>query len=155
VCPFTSGMTQCPRFGGRPNLALNRPATGSAACNANEMPAKAVNGSVSGGTSDKFCSGAATKFLQVDLGQSVPIGSFTIRHAAAGGESASWNTRDYDIRVSADGVNWTTLIQARANTAAVSSHTVSAPARYVRLDILTPQQTSGGATRIYEFEVYG
>src|SRR5439155_24702417 len=44
--------------GGPTNLALNHPATGSASCNANEGPEKAVNGSVSGGNSDKFCSAA-------------------------------------------------------------------------------------------------
>jgi Glycosyl hydrolase family 92 len=38
------------------NLALNRPATGSTPCNANEGPEKAVNGSVAGGNSDKWCS---------------------------------------------------------------------------------------------------
>jgi predicted alpha-1,2-mannosidase len=140
--------------GGTSNVALNKPATGSTACNSNETPPKAVNGSVSGGTSDKFCSTAATKFLQVDLGQSLAISSFTIRHAGAGGESTSWNTRDYDIRVSSDGTNWTTVVQARGNTASVTSHTVSTTARFVRLDVITPEQGTGGATRIYEFEVY-
>jgi hypothetical protein len=71
------------------NVALNKPATGSAPCNANEGPAKAFNGSVSGGNSDKWCSQASAKFLQVDLGQNFNITSFVVRHASAGGESAS------------------------------------------------------------------
>ena len=52
------------------NLALNK-ATKSkqASCAASEGPAKAVNGSVSGGNSDKWCSAVAgTKTLEVDLG---------------------------------------------------------------------------------------
>ncbi|WP_327006411.1 GH92 family glycosyl hydrolase [Dactylosporangium sp. NBC_01737] len=137
------------------NLALNRPATGSAACNANEGPAKAVNGSVSGGTSDKFCSTAATKYLQVDLGAATTVRSVTLRHAGAGGESATWNTRDYDLQVSADGAGWTTVAQVRGNTANVSTHPFTATtARYVRVNVLAAEQGSGGATRIYEFEVY-
>jgi hypothetical protein len=140
--------------GGPTNVALNKPAVGSASCNANEGPAKAVNGSVSGGTSDKFCSTAATKFLQVDLGQSFALSSVTVRHAGAGGESTTWNTRDYDVQVSSDGTTWTTLAQARGNTASVSTHAIAATARYARLNILAPQQNGTGAARIYEFEVY-
>src|SRR4029079_11505528 len=119
------------------NVALNKAATGSAACNANEGPAKAVNGSVSGGTNDKFCSTAATKFLQIDLGQAYAITSFTVRHAGAGGESATWNTRDFDIQTSSDGATWTTVVQARGNTANVSTHPASATARYVRMNVIT------------------
>lgn len=139
---------------GPSNVALNKAATGSASCNANEAPPKAVNGSVSGGNSDKFCSLAATKFLRVDLGQNYAVTSLTVRHAGAGGESTSWNTRDYDLQVSTDGTNFTTVVQARGNTASVSSHTVSATARYVRLNILAAEQGGGGAARIYELEVY-
>jgi hypothetical protein len=137
------------------NVALNRPATGSASCNANETPAKAVNGSVSGGTTDKWCSLAATKQLQVDLGASTSITGFVVRHAGAGGEQSSWNTRDYDIEVSADGTNWTTAVQARANTAGVTTHVKAATGRYVRLDVLTAEQSGNSAARIYEFEIYG
>ncbi|GAA3261039.1 GH92 family glycosyl hydrolase [Dactylosporangium siamense] len=139
---------------GSPNLALNRPATGSASCNANESPAKAVNGTVSGGTSDKFCSTAATKYLQVDLGSAKALTSVTVRHAGAGGESTSWNTRDFDLQVSSDGTTWSTVAQVRGNTASVSSHTFTATARYVRMNVIAAEQGSGGATRIYEFEVY-
>ena len=137
------------------NLALNKSATGSASCNATEIPAKAVNGSVSGGTGDKWCSLAATKQLRIDLGASTSITGFVVRHAGAGGETSSWNTRDYDIEVSADGTTWTTIVQARANTANVSIHVAAATGRYVRLDVLTAEQAGNSAARIYEFEIYG
>jgi len=45
-------------------------------------------------------------------------------------------------------------VQARGNTASVSTHAISATARYARLNILAPQQNGTGAARIYEFEVY-
>jgi predicted alpha-1,2-mannosidase len=142
---------------GPTNLALNQPATGSAPCAAVEGPDKAVNGSVAGGNTDKFCSLAATKFLQVDLGSARTIQSFVVRHAGAGGETATWNTRDFDIQVSSNGTTFTTVAQVRANTASVSTHALgsAANARFARINIITPTQTTDGATRIYEFEVLG
>jgi hypothetical protein len=140
---------------GPTNVALNRPATGSTPCNSNEGPAKAFNGSVSGGTSDKWCSlVSGTKFLQVDLGATTSIVSFTVRHAGAGGESTSFNTRDFDILVSSDGTSFTPVVQVRGNTASVTNHAMAASGRFVRLNVITPEQGTGGAARIYELEVY-
>jgi chitinase len=137
------------------DLALNKPATGSASCNSSEAPAKAVNGSVSGGNSDKFCSLAASKWLQVDLGSSVAIGSVEISHASAGGEPASYNTRAYTLQTSPDGSTWTTRATVATNTTAVTTHTLSGvTARYVRLNITTPTQGTDPAARIYELKVF-
>jgi hypothetical protein len=136
------------------NVALNRPATGSASCNADETPAKAVNGSVSGGTTDKWCSLAATKTLTVDLGSNRSLNGFVVRHAGAGGESAAWNTRDYDIQVSTDNATWKTVVQARGNTANVTVHNAATSGRYVRLNVITAEQNGNSAARIYEFEAY-
>jgi F5/8 type C domain len=143
--------------GGPSNLAVNRPATGSTACNPNEGPAKAVNGSASGGNSDKFCSLAGTRFLQVDLGASRSVQSLVVRHAGAGGETASWNTRDFDLLLSSDGTSFTTVAQVRGNTASVSTHPLGSAtsARFARMNIITPTQTADAAARIYELEVLG
>jgi predicted alpha-1,2-mannosidase len=137
------------------NLALNKPATGSTPCNSNETPDKAVNGSVSGGNSDKWCSGAATLFLQVDLGAVTPLSSIVLRHAGAGGESTSFNTRDFDLQVSSDGTNFMTVAQVRGNTANATTNAVSTSGRFVRLNVITPTQTTDNHARIYELEVYG
>jgi predicted alpha-1,2-mannosidase len=135
------------------NLALNRPATADSQCAATEGPEKAVNGSVSGGNSDKWCSAGASTFLRVDLGARVHIGSFTLRHAGAGGENTAWNTRDFDLQVSDDGTTWNTVVQARGNTASSSSHPVDTFGRYVRLSVLTPTSNADTATRLYDLEV--
>jgi type 1 glutamine amidotransferase len=143
--------------GGQPptNLALRRPATADSSCAASEGPEKAVNGSVSGGNSDKWCSLGGTKTWRVDLGSSVQVGRIVVRHAAAGGESAAWNTRDFDLETSTDGTNWTAAAQVRGNTAAVTTHTVTpVAARFVRLTVLQPTSNGNGAARIYEVEVY-
>ena len=137
------------------NLALNKPATGSTPCNTNEGPAKAVNGSVSGGNSDKWCSHAVPRFLQVDLGSNTTVGSFVIRHAGAGGESTAFNTRAYTIQVGPDVNNLTTVVTVTANTASVTSHTITPrSARIVRLNVTTPTQNTNTGARIYELEVY-
>jgi hypothetical protein len=136
------------------NLALNRPVTADSACGPDEGPAKAVNGSWSGGLSDKWCSLGAAKWLQIDLGISRWITSITLRHAGAGGESAGRNTRAFDIQLSSDGHNWSRAVNVTNNAASVSTHTVGAIARHVRLNVIVPEQDTGGAARIYELEVY-
>jgi predicted alpha-1,2-mannosidase len=143
--------------GGQNNIALNRPATASSSCNANEGPEKAVNGSVGGGNSDKWCAAGTNQYLQVDLGSGALIGSFIVRHAGAGGETSDYNTRDFDLVVSNDGSTWTTAVTARGNTTNVTNHPLGTPvsARYVRLNAITPTQTGETVARIYELEVYG
>ncbi|TAA39674.1 discoidin domain-containing protein [Pseudoxanthomonas winnipegensis] len=138
-----------------PNLAYAKTATGSSACNANETPAKAVNGSVSGGTSDKFCSLVSGAWLRVDLGSAKSVKRVIVRHAGAGGESTALNTRAYTLQVSADASTWSTVASASSNTANVSTHDINpVTARYVQLKINTPTQNGDPATRIYELEVY-
>jgi len=137
------------------NLAQGRPATGSTPCAASEGPEKAVNGSVTGGNADKFCSSAAGSRLQVDLGATRTIGSFEIAHAQAGGEAAALNTRAFTISVSTDGTTWTQAVNVTANTAASTTHPVTGVSgRYIRLTVTTPTQTTDQATRIYELRAF-
>jgi len=138
------------------NLALNKPATADSSCAANEGPEKAVNGSVSGGNPDKWCSLGASKWWRVDLGANQTVGRVVLRHAGAGGENAAWNTRDFDIQVSTNGTTWTTVASPRGNTSNVSTHLISpsVSTRYIRVNILTPTSNTDSAARIYEFEAY-
>ncbi|MFJ2828030.1 discoidin domain-containing protein [Streptomyces sp. NPDC087263] len=141
---------------GPTNLALGKSATGSTSCNSNETAAKAVNGTVSGGNSDKFCSLTSPSQLTVDLGSTYSLTGLEIDHAGAGGEAASYNTRAYTVQVSTNASTWTTVAQATANTAGVTTHTLTGTsARYVRLNVTTPTQTTDPATRVYEFKVFG
>jgi hypothetical protein len=138
------------------NLALNKATTAdSAPCKAAEAPAKAVDGSVI--NNSKWCSfGSGGQYwLRVDLGASYNINQFVVKHAQAGGESASQNTRDFQLQVSADGTNWTTVVTVTGNTQQQTTHAVSTSGRYVRLLITAPEQSGSGAARIYELEVYG
>ena len=138
------------------NLALNKAATGSAACSPSEGPEKAVNGSVSGGAGDKWCSSASARQLRVDLGSVHGLTGFAVKHAEAGGESPAYNTWAFGISTSEDGVTWTQRVAVTGNTGAATTHSIAtANARYARLDVVTPTQNGDQAARIYEFEVYG
>ncbi|GII27041.1 discoidin domain-containing protein [Planotetraspora mira] len=137
------------------NLALNRPATADSQCAAAESPAKAVNGSWTGGTSDKWCSLGASKWLRVDLQSTTKVGRLVVRHSGAGGEKTSWNTRDFDLQTSVNGTTWTTVATVRGNTANVTTHTFTPlDARYVRVNVITPTSDSDKAARIFELEAY-
>ncbi|MFD5466379.1 discoidin domain-containing protein [Kitasatospora sp. NPDC127059] len=138
------------------NLALKRPATASGQCNANEGPAKAVNGSVNGGNSDKWCTLTASKWLEVDLGSAKKLSTVVVKHAQAGGESASYNTRDFSIQTRSRATDpWTTVATVTGNTAGTTTHPVDTTARYVRLVVTKSAQNNDPAARIYEFEAWG
>ncbi|WP_436528748.1 GH92 family glycosyl hydrolase [Actinoplanes sp. HUAS TT8] len=137
------------------DLALTRPATADSSCGSGEGPEKAVNGSWLGGWTDKWCSTGSSKWLQTDLGSTRHVGSVVIRHAGAGGEYPSWNTRDFDLLTSTDGSTWTTRATVRGNTADSTTTTIDADARYVRLNVVTPASDGNTAARIYELDVRG
>ncbi|TKK85788.1 discoidin domain-containing protein [Herbidospora galbida] len=144
-----------PQTTGNPNLALNKTATADSSCAANEGPAKAVNGSVSGGNADKWCSLGSNKWLQVDMGSNQRVAKIVLKHSAAGGEQAIWNTRDFDVQVSTNGTSWTNVAQPRGNTANITTHTFTQrDVRYIRVNVLAPTSNSDTAARIYELEAY-
>jgi hypothetical protein len=94
---------------GKVNLALHRPATGSVPCSPDQGPEKAVNGSVAGGQTDRWCAEDWPLFLQVDLGAARPVSRFIVKHASAGGESEESDTREFNIQLSNEGKTFTTV----------------------------------------------
>ena len=138
------------------NVALNKSATANGSCSASETADKAVDGSVT--NNSKWCAGATNGqyWLQIDLGANYNISSLTLRHAGAGGEDASWNTRDFTVQVGTSTSTLSTVVTVQGNTANVTTHPISTTsARYVRLNITNPQTNSQYvAARIYELEVY-
>ena len=132
------------------NLALNKAAKSKQpSCNADEGPAKAVNGSVSGGNSDKWCSGyAGAKTLEVDLGAEYQLTRFVVQHAGAGGESTAFNTRNFTIETSVGGGVWSLAATITNNTASTTTNAVNVFGRWIRLT------TTDDVARIYEFEAY-
>ena len=77
-----------------------------------------------------------------------------VEKAVAGDEGPELNTRDFTIEVSVNGVNWTKAAEIYGNTASQTTHPIPAiPARYVRLNVVTPTSNGSTAARIYEMEV--
>lgn len=140
------------------NLALNRPVVGTTSCSVDQGPEKAVDGSWTGGPSDKWCSAVAgVKTLEIDLGASRRVVSFMVRHAGAGGEDPALNTRDFEIQVAGDspweGVIprvWSTVAVVKGNTASVNeiNARIVASGRYVRFTTTDP------VVRLYDIQVY-
>ncbi|MCC8246356.1 family 43 glycosylhydrolase [Saccharothrix luteola] len=145
-----------PAVGGEVNLARGRPATGSTPCAPDEGPEKAVNGTVTGGNSDKFCSSVPGAWLGVDLGATRSLSRFEVAHAQAGGEDAGLNTKAFGVSVSDDGTTWRKAVDVTNNGGATTVHPVSGVSgRYVRLDVGVPTGNGEIATRIYELRVFG
>jgi hypothetical protein len=91
------------------NLAPGSHVTSSIPCDPDQGPEKAINGSVSGGRTDRWCSRDWPLYLQVDFGAPREVNRFVVKHASAGGESPDADTRDFNIQVSADGKTFTTV----------------------------------------------
>ena len=136
------------------NLALGKSATADSACAPGEGADKAVDGSTA--NNSKWCSTGVGKSWRVDLGASATVSRFVVKHAGAGGEQVAWNTRDFIIQVSVDGVNWTTAVTVNGNTASETTHPIAdTAARYVRVGIAVPTSDGNAAARLYEVEVWG
>lgn len=139
---------------GPTNLAANKPATVDSTCNASQTGSKAVDGNLI--SDSKWCSKSDNRWLQVDLGSEKQVSQFVIKHASEGGETTSYNTKAYKILVSTDGVKWSSVVNVTNNTGSITVDTITpVSARYIKLSVTTPTQTTNAAARIYEFEVYG
>ncbi|MET7394323.1 ThuA domain-containing protein [Dactylosporangium sp. NPDC005572] len=125
------------------NLALNKPATASST-EAGAYPATAaVDGSLTTRWASAF---ADPQWIRVDLGQSYSINRVKLTWEAAYGSA-------YQIQVSADGTNWTTVKTVTGADGGVDEHTgLAATGRYVRINGTT-RATAWGYS-LFEFEVY-
>jgi predicted alpha-1,6-mannanase (GH76 family) len=136
------------------NVALWKSATANASCAADQTAASACDGSLT----TKWCAGATggAWWLEIDLGAATVVGRAILRHAGAGGESAAWNTRDFELTL-VDGSGAATPVATVAgNTQNVTIHRFPpASARKLRLDITAAQTDPNTiAARLYELELY-
>lgn len=125
------------------NLALGRPASASSQESPALGPERAVDGNATSRWSSQF---SDPQWLQVDLGAVRSVRRVVLRWETAYG-------RNYQIQVSSDGANWST-VASRQNWAGGTDSLSFAPtsARFVRV-YGTARGTSWGYS-LYEFEVY-
>ena len=139
------------------NVALGKPATSNGTCTAAEGADKALDGL----TSTKWCAGATSGayWLEIDLrssGKPTEIGRVVLRHAGAGGEKQSYDTRDFTLSTSVDGTTWTKVADRKNNVRSVTIHSFApVQAQRLRLDIQSAQTDPALiAARIDELEAY-
>ena len=128
------------------NVALGKPTTASsyqaADANGSYAPGNATDGKL---TTRWASAWSDPQWLQVDLGQSTAI-----KHVQLAWESAYGQA--YQVQVSPDGTNWTTVYSTTTGIGGVDDFDVSATGRYVRV-YGTARGTTYGYS-LYEFGVY-
>lgn len=144
---------------GASDLAVDCEVEYSGAANDAEVGEFAVDGY----DDTKWCdnSEGMEKWLIVDLGKKLRFDKYIIKNAEEGGEYADYNTRDFEIQISDDKENWTTVDKVEGNTLGLIEKELpsAVEARYVRLYITWPTQRptaegDAGVARIYSFELY-
>jgi beta-glucanase (GH16 family) len=126
------------------NLALLKPVWVSSTENGTTPGTAAVDGNMSTRWSSAF---SDPQWIQVDLGEEYAIEQIKITWEPAYG-------KDYQIQLSDDGTNWTTIKTVTGNTTLLNDHAgLSGEGRHVRI-YGTARGTPWGYS-IYELEVYG
>src|ERR1035437_1369841 len=125
------------------NRALGRPATSSSTESASYPASYAVDGNTGTRWSSAF---SDPQWIQVDLGS-----SYAINRVRLNWEAAYANA--YQVQVSFDAVNWTSIYSRTSGAGGINDLTVSGTGRYVRMYGTTRATVYGYS--LWEFEVYG
>jgi endoglucanase Acf2 len=127
------------------DLALGAPATASSVENGGTLPSYAVDGNSSTRWSTQF---SDPQWIYVDLGSTYNISEVKLNWETAAG-------KDYQIQVSTDATNWTTIKTVTGNTTSgVHDYPgLSGSGRYVRM-YGTARTTQYGYS-LFDFSVYG
>ena len=153
----SSGLTG-KKLNSTENIAKNKNVTASGRHSEAEDGKYAVDGNIK----TKWCSkdnesSANPDFwLEIDLGDVYQLNKWVVKHAQAGGEQASYNTRDFKLQVKS-GEEWLDVDSVVGNTDSTTSRTLPMfEGRYIRLYVTNPTQANQArTTRIYEVELYG
>jgi hypothetical protein len=131
-------------------------------CSAGSGPDKAVDGASSNIYTDKWCVPSGQPTLTINLSGSAygyTVSHVVVKHAGVAGESTSYNTRAFRLRVvQTSSSTPLTVATVTGNPASETSNTVTVGnVSQVQLLVDQPTQALGAtsATRIYEVEVWG
>jgi beta-glucosidase len=126
---------------GTANAALNRPATASSTEGAGTPASAAVDGDNGTRWSSAF---SDPQWLQVDLGSTLAVCQVAITWEAAYGKA-------YQIQVSSDAVNWTTIASTTTGAGGTETVNASGTGRYIR--VYGTVRATGYGYSIWEFVV--
>src|SRR5579859_8096473 len=128
---------------GTTNVALNQPATASSIENGGTPASAAVDGNTGTRWSSQF---SDPQWLQVDLGSSQTICQVVLNWETAYASA-------FQIQVSNDATNWTSIYSTTTGTGGVQTLSVSGSGRYVRM--YGTARATGYGYSLWEFQVYG
>ncbi|HEY1017137.1 MAG TPA: discoidin domain-containing protein [Herpetosiphonaceae bacterium] len=131
-----------------PNLALAKPAAASSEENSPWLPAGSTRAAlaVDGDANTRWSSNPSDpQWLQVDLGQSITLGLIVLKWEGAAG-------RVYDLQVSANGQQWTTIYRQLHGMGETERIPVYAAARFVRVHGVARRTPFGYS--LFELEAY-
>lgn len=93
-------------------------------------------------------------WVQLDFGESYLISRYVVRHAQAAGMGCEFNTRDFVVETSEDGIAWQQVGAHANNIQAVNDVAIEpVQARYLRVTVTNAGED--GVVRIGDVEVYG
>jgi len=143
--PVAPTATNTPSSG--TNLALNKPATVSSFSSTSQDGGEAVDGNISTYWRTQKGSSLPAEWIVVDLGSNQSISSVTLKW------NVYWATV-YDVQVSTDNVNWTTVFSTSTGDGGTDVISFAAStAHYVRL-YSTNWNHGTERLRLNEIEVY-
>ena len=136
------------------DLAQGKTTATSSTCASTQDGSKAVDAT----STTKWCGfvSGGQAWLRIDLGRAMSVKRWVVRHAGYGGETASYDTKDFALEYasSADGP-WTSFDSVTGNTADSTDRTATATsAQFWRLKVTAPTQGTNTAARIYALELY-
>nr|WP_052568762.1 discoidin domain-containing protein [Ktedonobacter racemifer] len=124
-------------------LSLNQPATASSTESAGTPASAAVDGNTGTRWGSAF---SDPQWLQVDLGATASISQVVLNWESA-------YARAYQIQVSSDGTNWSSIYSTTTGAGGTETLNISGTGRYVRM--YGTQRATGYGYSLWEFQVYG
>lgn len=125
------------------NIGLNKPISVSSTENAG-TPGSAAN---DGNAGTRWASAASDpQWITIDLQATYSISRVVLNWETAAAQS-------YQVQVSADNANWTSIYTTTTGVAGIATHNVTGSGRYIRVYGTT--RVTGWGYSLWEFEVYG
>lgn len=124
--------------------------------NVNEAAEKLIDGDLT----TKWCSKSSSEStfngvvhsVKIDLGSKKTFNTYTLYNTQS--QENYGNTSEWEILISNDGKNWTSVDYQVNNNNAISSYNIGTQtARYVHIKVFNPGD-SVGTVRLYEFQLY-
>ncbi len=111
------------------------------------------------GQTSRWMATASEGWLEIRFDNMVTVNRYVVKHAGASSMAKLYNTADFKLQYTLDGVNWITVDEVIGNTADSTSKSIAPfTANRIRLLITKPNTAEGGEAQqitITDWELYG